>query len=85
LHELEEVGLDMPTKLKPQCHNNNRHQHLNHKHQLKQEVHLVVEAVLLVEVEVEVERVVLHNLLEEEQIPLSNSRLQQNKHPLMGC
>jgi hypothetical protein len=68
------VGLDKPTKLKPQCHNNHyRHQHLNHKHQCKQEVLLVVE----------VEEVALHNLLENEQTPLSNNRLQQDMHPLM--
>jgi hypothetical protein len=75
----------MPTKLKPQCHNDNRHQCLNHKHQLKQKVHLVVEAVLLVKVEAEAEEVVLHNLLEEELTPLNNSKLWQDKHPLMGC
>jgi hypothetical protein len=38
-------------------------------------VHLVVEAVLLVEVKVKVEVEVLHNLLEEEQTPLNSNML----------
>jgi hypothetical protein len=59
-------GVDKSTKLKLQCHNHNhRHQHLNYKH--KQEVHLVVEVVPLVEA-------VLHNLLEEEQTLLNNNQ-----------
>jgi hypothetical protein len=57
------------TRLKPQC--------CNHQHLLKQEVHLVVEVVGLMEVEAEEED--LPNLLEEEQT-LCNSSSQHQQH-----
>jgi hypothetical protein len=46
-------------------------------------MHQVVEAVLLVEAEVEAEEVVLHNLLEEEGTLLNNNQRWQHMHPLM--
>jgi hypothetical protein len=76
--------VDKSTKLKLKCNNSNhRHQCLNHKHQLKQGVHLMAEVVPLVEAEVEVVVVVLHNLLKEKQTLLNNNWHWQHMYPLM--